>query len=188
MMIYISKGIVQNGSTENILTVERGGKCFNLTGAQAKLWLDGRYEFNYANKPDLLRELHNLAQMGLVEYEMDSDALAKYRILTRCVCCAAVTPFLTSRVFRLDRVVLDWIRNAGLRLSLTELIYLQENGIAPDPSLLGVDNRQALVETIYTRCNIADNLLESQMEKAACRDDIVQSILSLLRKRKIVIL
>ena len=34
----------------------------------------------------------------------------------------------------------------------------------------------------------ADNLLESQMEKAACRDDVVQSILSLLRKRKIVIL
>lgn len=88
----------------------------------------------------------------------------------------------------MDRVVLDWIRNAGLRLSLAELVYLQENGIAPEPSLLGVDNRQALVETIYTRYNIADNLLESQMEKAACRDDIVQSILSLLRKRKIVIL
>ena len=126
--------------------------------------------------------------MGLVEYEMESDALAKYRILTRCVCCAAVTSFISSRVFRLDRVVLDWLRNAGLRLSLAELIYLQENGIAPDPSLLGADNRQALVETIYTRCNIADNLLESQMEKAVCRDDVVQSILSLLRKRKIVIL
>lgn len=187
-MIYISKGVVQTGSTEEILTVERGGKCFNLTGTQAKLWLDGRYEFNHANKPDTLRELHNLFQMGLVEYEMDSNALSKYRILTRCVCCAAVTPFLSSRVYRLDRVVLEWIRNAGLRLSLAELVYLQENGIDPNPSLLGAENRQALVETIYTRCNIADNLLESQMETATCRDDIVQSILSLLRKRKIVIL
>lgn len=187
-MIYISKGIVQNGSTENILTVERGGKCFNLTGAQARLWLDGRYEFNYANKPDLLRELHNLSQMGLVEYEMDSDALAKYRILTRCICCAAVTPFLSSRVFGLDRVVLDWLRNAGLRLSLAELVYLQENGIGPKPALLGIENRQALVETIYTNCNIADNLLESQMENARCRDDVVQSVLSLLKKRKIVLL
>ena len=188
IMIYISKGIVQTGSTENILTVERGGKCFNLNGLQAKLWLDGRYEFNYVNKPDALRALQNLSQMGLVEYEMESNALSKYRILTRCVCCAAVTPFLSSRVYRLDRVVLNWLRNAGLRLSLAELVYLQENGIEPNPSLLGADNRQALVETIYTRCNIADNLLECQMETATCRDDIVQSILSLLKKRKIVIL
>ena len=187
-MIYISKGVVQEGSTENILTVVRGGKSFNLTGMQAKLWLDGRYEFNFANKPDALRVLHNLSQMGLVEYEMDSNAVSKYRILTRCICCAAVTPFVSSRVFRLDRVVLDWLRNAGIRLSLAELVYLQENKIEPDTSLLGVENRQALVETIYTRCNIADNILESQMEKAVCRDDVVQSILSLLKKRKIVLL
>lgn len=188
MMIYISKGIVRTGSTENILTVERGGRCFELTGAQAKLWLDGRYEFNYANKPDMLRELHTLSKMGLVEYEMDGDALSKYRILSRCVCCAAVTPILSSRVYRLDRVVLEWIRSAGLRLSLAELIYLQENGIAPAPALLGVENRQALVEAIYTQCNIANNLLEGQMEKAACRDEVVQSVLNLLKKRKILIL
>lgn len=187
-MIYISKGIVQDGSTENILTVQRGGKCFNLTGTQAKLWLDGRYVFNFANKPDALRELHNLSRMGLVEYEMDGDAVSKYRILTRCVCCAAITQFLSSRVYRMDRVVLNWLRNAGIRLSLAELVYLQENNIEPDTSLLGIENRQALVETIYTRHNIADNLLESQMERAACRDDIVQSVLSLLKKRKIVLL
>lgn len=187
-MIYISKGIVRTGSTENILTVERGGRCFELTGLQAKLWLDGRYEFNYVNKPDVLRELHTLSKMGLVEYEMDGTALDKYRILSRCVCCAAVTPILSNRVNRFDKIILEWIRSAGLRLSLAELVFLQENRITPVSTLLGPENRQALVEAIYTQCNIADNLLESQMEKAVCRDTVVQSVLNLLKKRKILIL
>ena len=38
-MKYISKGIVVNGSTEQILHVTRCGVDFQLTGEQAALWL-----------------------------------------------------------------------------------------------------------------------------------------------------
>lgn len=77
---------------------------------------------------------------------------------------------------------------AGLRLSTAELIFLMENNILPSTSLLYEDNRQALVETIYTKNNIFDNILETQMEKAQCRDKIVNVLLKLLYKRRIVVL
>ena len=63
-----------------------------------------------------------------------------------------------------------------------------ENNILPSTSLLYEDNRQALVETIYTKNNIFDNILETQMEKAQCRDKIVNVLLKLLYKRRIVVL
>ena len=44
-MKYISKGIVVNGSTEQILHVTRCGVDFQLTGEQAALWLNGRFAF-----------------------------------------------------------------------------------------------------------------------------------------------
>ena len=77
---------------------------------------------------------------------------------------------------------------AGLRLSTAELIFLMENNILPSTSLLYEDNRQALVETIYTKNNIFDNILETQMEKAQCRDKIVNVLLKLLYNRRIVVL
>lgn len=77
---------------------------------------------------------------------------------------------------------------AGLRLSTAELIFLMENNILPSTSLLYEENRQALVETIYTKNNIFDNILETQMEKAQCRDKIVNVLLKLLYKRRIVVL
>ena len=42
-MMYISKGIVKEGSTEQRLTVCYGGAEYVLTGKEAKSWLDGRY-------------------------------------------------------------------------------------------------------------------------------------------------
>ena len=63
-----------------------------------------------------------------------------------------------------------------------------ENNILPSTSLLYEENRQALVETIYTKNNIFDNILETQMEKAQCRDKIVNVLLKLLYKRRIVVL
>lgn len=39
-MIYISKGIVQEKSTERNIYVGRGGQVFQLTKIEAQLWLD----------------------------------------------------------------------------------------------------------------------------------------------------
>lgn len=84
--------------------------------------------------------------------------------------------------------MMRWLNFAGIRLSTAELVFLSENHIQPKNDLLYADNRQALVETIYTPANIFDNVLEAQMEHASARDTTVETIMSLLRKKKIVML
>ena len=84
--------------------------------------------------------------------------------------------------------MLTWLREAGLRLTIAELIFLRERKILPTLDLLGTENRQRLVERIYNIDNIFDNLLEDQMELSKLRNDTVLMILELLRKKQIVLL
>ena len=65
---------------------------------------------------------------------------------------------------------------------------LIENGIKPTQDLLYTDNRQKLIERIYTVDTIEDNLLENQMETAKCRDAVVQSLMRLLKKKLVLVL
>ncbi len=190
MMIYISKGVVQKNSTEQNIHILRCGQSFQLTGVEAQVWLDGRFGFASADTDAYarIRAIEHLSRMGLVEYEQEDSPVARYRILTRCICCAAVTPKISLPVKHEEKDVLDWLRKAGLRLSMAELVYLREHQVKPVPELLYAENRQALTETIYLKTNIGDNLLEHQMERARCRDDVTRILLSLLRKKKILVL
>ena len=88
----------------------------------------------------------------------------------------------------MDKEILQWLKNAGVRLTVAELVYLIENGIKPTQDLLHTDNRQRLIERIYTVDTIADNLLETQMETAKCRDAVVQGLLRLLKKKLVLVL
>ena len=87
-----------------------------------------------------------------------------------------------------EKTVLSWLVNAGIRLSTAELVYLIENKVEAEPKFFYPDNRQELIEAIYTADTIMDNILENQMAVAGCRDRVVQSILSLLKKKKLLIL
>ena len=71
---------------------------------------------------------------------------------------------------------------------MAELVYLHVRQIKPTKELLYTDNRQKLVETIYTQKTIFDNILECQMEHASCRDKITAAVMVLLKHKKIVIL
>ena len=179
-MIYLSKGIVQKGSTEQLLFVLYGGQKFELTGNAATAWLNGRFSFAEAlgrNEPPV----------AYVETETDNDELSRYRIASRCIFCPADTT--ESVVLRaMDKEILQWLKNAGVRLTVAELVYLIENGIKPTQDLLHTDNRQRLIERIYTVDTIADNLLETQMETAKCRDAVVQGLLRLLKKKLVLVL
>mgnify|MGYP001122744877 CR=1 FL=1 len=128
-----------------------------------------------------------LQKLGLVETETDNDELSRYRIASRCIFCPADTT--ESVVLRaMDKEILQWLKNAGVRLTVAELVYLIENGIKPTQDLLYTDNRQRLIERIYTVNTIADNLLENQMETAKCRDAVVQSLTRLLKKKLVLVL
>ena len=184
-MIYLSKGIVQKGSTEQLLFVLYGGQKFELSENTAA-WLNGRFNFAEAlgrNEPPVIY----LQKLGLVETEADNDELSRYRIASRCIFCPADTT-KASVLRSMDKEILQWLKNAGVRLTVAELVYLTENGIKPTQDLLYTDNRQRLIEQIYTVDTIADNLLETQMETAKCRDAVVQSLMRLLKKKLVLVL
>lgn len=187
-MIYISKGIVQEKSTERNICVGRGGQVFQITKVEAQLWLDGRLGFDETKNSSQERAIEHLYRMGLVEYEQEDSLVSRYRILTRCVLCAAAGYNVSLTVGRFESSILNWLTNAGIRLSMAELVYLHEHQIKPTKDLLYTDNRQKLVETIYTQENILDNILECQMEHASCRDKITAAIMVLLKHKRIVIL
>lgn len=187
-MMYISKGIVKEGSTEQRLTVCYGGAEYVLTGKEAKSWLDGRY--GVANVPNNAAEtmIGHLHRMGLVECEDEDNAVTKYRLLTRCVLVPTRKTGFIFLLGKTERQVLLWLRKAGIRLSTAELVYLIDREVKPSPQLLYVQNRQSLIERIYTKGTIRDNILEAQMEKAVFRDEIVDAILHLISKKRLVVL
>ena len=187
-MIYISKGIAGKASTTELVQVIRGSQNIYLSDIEADLWLKGRFSFAYSQMPDEERALRHLIRMGLAEAEAEENEDAKYWILTRCICCPAKAAKRSLGLSAEEKTILFWLVNAGLRLSTAELIYLLENKVEAKPELLHLDNRQVLVELIYTVETIRDHVLENRMAAAGCRDSVLQSMLSLLKKKKILIL
>lgn len=107
-MIYLSKGIVQKGSTEQLLFVLYGGQKFELTGNAAAAWLNGRFNFAEAighNEPPVAY----LQKLGLVETEADNDELSRYRIASRCIFCPADTT-KASVLRAMDKEILQWLK------------------------------------------------------------------------------
>ncbi|MCI9544425.1 MAG: hypothetical protein HFE93_09565 [Acutalibacter muris] len=184
-MIYISKG-TSKSSLHNPLKVTRCGKTVQLSGLQAELWRKGRYEFASAQTGAEEMALSSLSRAGLTEIQRENTATLRYYALTSCVLCPTRRPGIGLTAW--EKELLCWLKKAGLRMTVAELVYLRSRDIRPTRKLLRARNRQALVEKIYNPHNIADNLLEQQMESAGCRDEVVADLLSLLRKKKLVLL
>lgn len=184
-MIYLSKGIVCRGSTEERLTIAHCGQEFLLTGAEATAWQNGQFGIGHAKEGWPLEHLH---RMDLAEYEQEDTQLSRYRILSRCICCPGKAKGLQLPLNGAERRLFTWLTKAGLRLTPAELICLVEHDVAPSEELLYESNRQALVETIYTRDTIQDNILENRMERAAGRDAVVGHLLQLLKKKRLILL
>lgn len=185
-MTYLSKGRGKLNFKRE-LSVTRCGKTVKLSGLRAELWQRGRCSFAAVKTPAEELALHDLSQLGLVEIEQEATPSAQYRVMTYCVPC----PVRALPLFWLssdEKIVLRWLTKAGLRMTIAELIYLKEHNILPTRDLLRPRNRQALVEKIYTPMNISDDLLEQQMEKAKCRDQVVAILLSLLKKKRIALI
>ena len=186
-MKYISIGAVVTEGTEYNVTVCRGNNKFTLTGEQAAVWLNGRKGFANAEKPSEQKILEHLMRMGLA-LKSDDFSIAEYRTLTQCTIVPADRKYPYWGISGLERTVLQWLREAGLVLSMAELVYLIDRKVPIHPGFLGSNNAQRLVERIYTKDTIFDNILENQMERSKARDQTVKAILNLLRKKRIVLL
>ena len=186
-MKYISIGVVMAPSTEHILKVSHYGTEFTLTGDLARLCLDGRYGFANSETPIEHKAIYQLKRMRLV-ITTNSYTVGEYRALTQCMIVPTEKKEPDFRLNTEEKNILDWLREAGLHLTLAELIYLRERKIPPTLELLGTENRQRLIERIYNIDNIFDNLLEDQMELSKVNMETVSLILGLLLKKKIVLL
>lgn len=187
-MLYISKGMVCPETVTGPLFLEKGNQKFQLQGREAAVWLKGRFGFDMTESEAEEQAVRYLAGKGLAEMEKETDSVYKYRILTRCVFCLVKQDHrMSSRLSGLERQLDTWMRKAGIHLSVAELVFLQEHRITADSRMFGIRNRQKLIETIYTKDNIQDNLLEHQMEQAECRDEVVEALMQLLKKKKILI-
>ena len=187
-MLYLSKGILCKNSTTDNVRVARGNTIIALTGIEAEIWLGGRFNMISTEDGDKCRAILRLHDMGLAEYEDACDKTAQYHILTRCICCPAKTGIIKKPLSKCERMVMIWLDNAGLRLSVAELMFLVENKVKPTENLFYEENAQALVETIYTQYSIFDNILENQMMHAKCRNEVICSLLLLLSKKRIAML
>lgn len=187
-MMYISKGIVKQGSTQQRLTVCYGGAEYVLTGNEARIWLDARFAPYVIQDNTADSQIGHLHRMGLVEFEYEDNSVSRYRLLTKCILVPSRKRGIALFCTKTERKILHWLRNAGIRLSTAELVYLIDREVKPTPELLHTDNRQALIERIYTHNTITDNVLEAQMEKAVFRDEIVDALLSLIAQKRLVVL
>ncbi len=186
-MLYLSKGIIRK-HTNSTISVIRGEQTIILNNSKADLWSKGKFGFAVTDSKSDIDELLGMENMGLVECESENNTVSQYFILTRCVFCASDEKILKLSLSKLEKDIMTWIEKAGIRLSVAEIIYLIENKIKPTKDLFYEENRQALVEQIYTIDNIADNILENQMQEATCRDEVVNALISLLRKRYLMVL
>lgn len=162
---------------------------FQLTDLQAELWLNGRYGFAESGGYILERKaLQQLNRQGLVELVESDEPAAEYRALTQCVLVPAQPQGHRVLLSTREKELLRWLTDAGLHLTTAELVFLAEHRVMPTADLLGERNRQRLTERIYTQETIFDNILEAQMEHAAARDEVVDALLRLLEKRRILLL
>lgn len=118
-MKYISIGAVLNEGTEHILDVTHGGAQFRLTGEKARLWLNGRLGFAEAFNPMHLNLLEQLFKMGLV-IQCDGSRAEEYRALCKCTIVPAERKHLYWFLRTDEKLALQWIRNAGLVLSMAD--------------------------------------------------------------------
>jgi hypothetical protein len=185
-MQYLSKGAVSPGSTAKKLTVNLRGAEHALSADESALWLDG--QFVVRELPDDPPALKRLSEMGLVEMTDERGMLGQYRLLTGCIIVPVKQKRLRQPLNAAELLLRQWIGKAGLRLTIAELICLAEKGVKPEPELLGTENRQNLVEAIYSADTIADTVLENLMEQMKTRDTTVGTVLDLLRKKRILLL
>ncbi len=187
MVRYISVGAITNEQAYAKFSVSTGNRTYCLTEAQAILWRRGQFGFHSARYASVIPILNQLKRMKLI-VQTDGSEKEEYRALSQCTIIPNENHCSRKFLSKQDKTTLTWIQDAGLILSIAELVFLAENGLTPSDQYLGKENTQALVKAIYTKNPVCDNILESQMENATVCNQTIHSVLNLLRKERIILL
>ena len=187
-MVYLSKGVVQNGSSRNNLVISRCGKQFTLSGDSAVVWLRGRFQLGMTDTAAHHFISKRLINDGLVEATNELGDISLYRLFLKCVICHAKPKLFCAPLTKQEKILWIWISQAGGKLTISELIWLFTQKVEPDKSLLGKNNWSSLIHTIYSVDTIADNILETQMESSPALAETTAAVLGLLRKKRIFLI
>lgn len=185
-MMYLSRGKLQHSQKTGLDYVSRCGTTYALGPELSSLWKQAE------DSPQPVpagreRAVRRMEESGLVVITMETGPLAAYRLLASCIICPNGRRWSDCLLARSTRRVWRWIHEAGLRLTVSELIRLEEQKLRPEPALLGEDGRQRLTEAIYFAETIPDGILETLMEHSPARDAVVDSLLDLLRTRRLLL-
>jgi len=125
------------------------GTEYLLLGEQAKLWLAGRFNVAFLQSVAKHADIQKLHLMGLIEIT-EPDERANYRLLTNCVICMVKSSASVFRLNKNERRIWIWIKHAGFKLTISELVFIMDRGIKADISFFGKDNWHTLIHAIYT--------------------------------------
>lgn len=184
--MYLSKGAPAYCAQSGMLRVSRCGTVYELGPRLANIWLRGRTQ-PVQVMPGQEQAIKRLAEAGLVAVSEEQGSLAAFRLVIGCVLCPSYHHRLRVPLRGRERRIWKWISQAGLRLTASELIRLEEQGVRPVPELLGEDGRQELTEAIYLNTSIFDGILEGEMEHSPARDETVDAILKLVRTQRLLL-
>ena len=162
------------------------GKVFALGPEMARLWTNAQQAPKEvpAGKENYIRRLE---QSGLAATTKERGDLAHYRLLSGCIICPELDSDTKPVQTGYDGRIWTWIEQAGLRLTASELIRLEEQQTLPEPELLGKAGRQELTNLIYSADTICDRLLDTLMESSSARDSTVATLLRLLQKHCLIL-
>ena len=183
-MMYLSKGLLTRSERTGLDYVSRCGCDYALGPELAGLWKKARLTPQQV-PVDKERAIKRLEASGLVVITEETGTLAVYRLLTGCVICPNGRRWTDLILPKTARRIWMWINEAGLRLTASELIRLEELGLKPTQALLGETHRQELTEAIYNPETIPDGVLEAVMERSAARKATVASLIQLLRAQNL---
>ena len=186
-MMYLSKGALTESCGSDPKYVSHCGRIYALGPEMAQLWEMGRFV------PQTVpvgkeRMIHRMEDSGLVSTTREEGALAPYRLLIGSIICPNPKRWTDCFLPEPARRVWMWLNEAGLHLTASELVRLEERQIKPIPALLGEDGRQRLTEMIYFAETIPDGILETMMEHSPARDATVDALLHLLRTRRLLLI
>ena len=187
-MLYLSKGMILKESTKQNLCVTLYGCDFILTGIGAGLWLAARFKANTTIEEKEVRHLRKLQELGLVELSDEEGTDAYYSLLTRCIICPANDKLFQIRLTREEKLVWLWISKAGLRLTIGELVKIYDSNVEPALELFGKENAQNLTLAIYSDDLLFDTVPDVQMAHSPHKDKVVEAILGLMRKKRIILI
>lgn len=187
-MQYLSKGAIAAQSTDRMFCVTLRGVDYMLSGIGTHLWRSGQLQISEARNPQQEKHLRKLEYLGLVALSEEQGALAPYHLLTRCIICPAGYQEPVHALLSMsESIVWKWISAAGLRLTIGELVMLHDRNIEPTRNLLGKKNTQALIKRLYFSDMFLDTTPDIMMEHSLQCDTVVNAVLGLLQKKRIIL-